>query len=55
MVIKMAKPIEATPTLQGKDAEEFLQNLIRPKYTEKEKELFREAEKLKARLPKRQE
>lgn len=46
----MAKPIEATPILTGKDAEEFLKNLLYPKYTEQEKKLIKEADELKAKI-----
>lgn len=41
---KMAKPIEATPTLRGKDAERLINNMKKTENrepTEKEKEMAR--------------
>lgn len=42
----MAKPIGATPILKGKDAEEFINSLISPTYSEKQKRLFKEMKEL---------
>lgn len=46
----MAKPIEATPTLEGRDAEEFIENLLRRKYTPEERRLFEEMKELQNKL-----
>ena len=48
----MAKPIEATPTLSGRNAEKFCNDLINPTYTEKEKNLFADLKKLEELLNK---
>jgi hypothetical protein len=45
MVIKMAKPIAPTPTLEGKDAYNFLMEMQRPA-TKEEKEMFERIKKM---------
>ena len=42
----MAKPIEPTPILEGKDAEEFLKDLSSLKYSKKKEEFLKECEKI---------
>lgn len=49
----MAKPIEATPVLSGKDAEVFISDIRNPILNDKEKSLFRELLKLEKSTAKR--
>ncbi|MBS3051120.1 MAG: hypothetical protein J4400_03140 [Candidatus Aenigmarchaeota archaeon] len=44
----MAKPIGATPTLSGKDAELFVKDLVSPAYTETQKKLFEDLKVVEA-------
>ena len=40
----MARPIDETPILEGKDAEEFLKDLNTAKYSKKKEEFLKECE-----------
>lgn len=40
----MAKPIEPTPVLTGKDAEEFINDILNARYSEKKARFLKEAE-----------
>ena len=42
----MAKPIEETPVLTGKDAEDFLKDLSTAKYSKKKEEFLKECEEI---------
>jgi len=39
----MAKPIEPTPVLKGKDAERFVEDMLHPKYDPKKEAFLRES------------
>lgn len=42
----MARPITATPTLKGRDAERFIDEMENPRYSAKKARVIEEAEKL---------
>ena len=46
----MAKPIEPTPTVEGKDAEEFIKDILSPSITKKERDLFKEMLELEKKI-----
>ncbi|HLD83417.1 MAG TPA: hypothetical protein VI979_01025 [archaeon] len=44
----MAKPIGATPAIEGKDAEAFIKELLSPTYAETRKKLFEDLKRVEA-------
>lgn len=40
----MARPIEPTPRLKGKDAEEFIKSISNVSFSERKERLFKEAD-----------
>lgn len=50
----MAKPIESTPVLHGKDVEAFIASLKNAEYSEKKEQLLKNADKAYRKYIKKQ-